>query len=390
MRRPLLLLLVASIGSGCAAPVSTQADVADVSVVDVTTTDVSLADIVPERAQPEDAALEAAADAAADVTTEDARAEDVTDDVQNDVPNDVPDDVPNDVRSREMNCSNGADDDLDGVADCADPDCEPVVRCVAAPESGWSSPGVLNTGTTAPACAAPYDTQSYLGNADLMAPPATCSACSCGTPTDLRCTLQYVCERTSGCAGICTARSVEGSGCVDAPGATSTFTGRSGTAASGRCAPGTATATRPPATWGRAARLCTAASGAAGCASGQVCVPRVASAPRACVVRAGDVACPAAYSVKQVFYGALDDTRACSTCSCTVRATGCTVSYVAYNQPACAGTATPFALDACISGDPASYRITHTVTSATCAAVSGGAPTGTVTAAMPSTVCCTP
>jgi hypothetical protein len=47
-------------------------------------------------------------------------------------------------------------------------------------------------------------------------------------------------------------------------------------------------------------------------------------------------------------------------------------------------------LDQCYTGDPASYRITHTVQGAACAAATGGAPMGAVSGAMPSTVCCTP
>lgn len=362
MRSPLLCLIAASALAACAGPSNPSPDVADASAADAsadtTPMDVTLADVTPESAP--------------DVLAEDARPEDVAD-----------------VRAPESNCANGADDDLDGDSDCADPDCEPVVRCITAPEAGWSAPGVLNTGTTAAACAAPFDTQAYLGNADPMAAPPTCSPCTCGAPTELACVSSYVCERTSGCAGTCNARSVEGSGCVDAPGPVGTYAGRSGPRATGRCGAGTSTPTRPSPTWGRAARLCTAAS-ATGCASGQVCVPRAASAAPVCVVRAGDVACPAVYTVKQVFYGDFNDTRACTACVCSLTATGCSVSFTAYSQPSCAGTATPMTTDTCYTGDPASYRITHTVADAACAFAFGGAPTGTVTATTPSTVCCAP
>jgi hypothetical protein len=378
MRTSWIVLVAAALAACADNNMPAPPDSADVaSMVLDATTDATPLDVTPDRAAMSDAAMDAAPDALPDA-----------------LPDVLPDALPDvaaDVRATETNCSNGADDDRDGVADCADSDCVPAMRCVPAPAAGWAAPGELRAGATPPACAAPYDTEAYLGHAEPLAAAATCSACSCGAPTRAECRSAYVCERTSGCAGLCSARSVEGMGCVESANASGTYLPRNGLGATGTCGAGTSTATLPAPRWGRGARLCTAAANTAtGCPSGQVCVARPASPAPACIVRTGDVACPAEYSARQVLYGALDDSRRCSACVCAFTATSCTVSYVAFSQPACAGTGTALTLDQCYTGDPASYRITHTVQGAACAAATAGAPIGAVSATMPSTVCCTP
>lgn len=295
-----------------------------------------------------------------------------------------------DAHVAEAECSNGIDDDLDGDADCADADCDPVVVCVPEPETDWSAPGVLNVGATAAPCDAAYDTEVYVGHSNPSGSPATCAACSCGAPTSSSCANHYVCERTSGCAGTCTASSISGSGCVESAGSSATFLPRNGTYASGSCAAGTSTATTSPPSWGEEARLCTAsATAATGCAVGAICVPRPAAPSPTCVVRDGDVACPAGYGDREVFYEDFVDTRTCSACSCSFSASSCSVAVTAYDQPSCGGTATPLSLNTCFNGDPASYTITHTVNGASCSGIGTGSPLGAVSAAAPSTVCCT-
>lgn len=384
MRRSLVLLCVALTSAACSAPVVMEPpDVLDVQ--DASRAEDASMDVRPDRPAPVDAAPEAMPDVVDDNASNASDASDASDVIAEDA-------QIADVRRVESECSNGLDDDGDGAPDCADSDCAPVVQCVAAPEAGWSAPGILNTGATPAACAAPFDTQAYLGNAELDAPPASCAACTCGAPSSTLCVGHYACERSSGCAGTCTAASIEGSGCVNSPGSSATYLPRSGVFASGTCGAGASTPTVTPPTWRRAGRVCTASAGASatGCESGQVCIPRAAAPAPACVVRVGDVACPAGYGTRQVFYGGVDDTRGCSACACRFQSAGCSVAFTAFTQANCAGTGTALTIGTCYTGDPASYRITHTVTSPSCAANGTSSPSGAATPTMASTVCCAP
>lgn len=366
-----LLLLMAS--AGCAGCGSSDS-LADLGILDTSVSDLGLG--FPDGGAT-DAGVDAATDAGADAAT-DAGADAATD-------------AGVDAHVPESDCTNGVDDDFDNAADCADSDCVPAVLCVPEPGAGWSAPGQLTTGTTAPSCAAPYDTEEYTGNADLAGSAASCSACSCGAPTSASCTSNYMCERTSGCAGTCTAGSPSSPGCVESPQVSATYLPRGPLGTTGSCGATASTATVDAPTWGREARLCTAsASAATGCPGGEVCVPRPASPAPACVVSAGNVACPADYTEREVFYGGFSDNRGCTMCTCGFSATGCSVAYTAYSAPGCTGTATATAINTCYTGDPASYQITHTAAGATCNPTGGGAPIGGVAGTAPSTVCCMP
>ena len=113
-------------------------------------------------------------------------------------------------------CTNGMDDDLNGLADCADPACAAAFACVPVAPAAWNGPVALYDGdpATAPACPPDRPTIAYQGNGDLIAEPATCDACTCTQPT-VTCTPKPIsfesddaCGTTSGTAlqaapGVC-------------------------------------------------------------------------------------------------------------------------------------------------------------------------------------------
>lgn len=218
-----------------------------------------------------------------------------------------------------------------------DPDggstCSGTHACVSDVPAGWTGPVALfaeAVGTTVPACAGDYptDTGSYFGDLDVGS--LTC-ACECDAATGISCT---------GATGLC-----YGSGatfCISF--CSSTFTGpapgecrpvsTSGThaqvhfpapASHGSCAARAAHVRVDP-QWGTVAKACGGAtSSTEGCASGETCTPLPSGAfDELCIVQSGDVACPAGtYTNKQVFYEGFADDRTCSACSCGAAESEC-------------------------------------------------------------------
>lgn len=296
----------------------------------------------------------------------------------------------------EVDCANGVDDDLDGMPDCGDPDCEPIMLCVPTAATGWSAPSVLEIGNaTAPPCEAPYPSEAYVGHAIPAAPQAVCSACSCSDPVSTGCLFPpNICQKNGGCSGSCNAGSLWGSGCIEAPSASSQLVWEPGAADTGTCEAGTSTPTLEAPVWQREARLCApATAAAAGCGTGEVCMPRPTDTQaRFCVVQSGDRACPAGYEdSRELFYAEFDDQRGCSACTCTYRSSGCGAAIDAYEGSGCTGNVVAAAIPygVCVTADPASYAITPTSIDPGCDSF-GGQPIGTVQGALPSTVCCRP
>src|SRR5207247_1349188 len=83
----------------------------------------------------------------------------------------------------------------------------------------------------------------------------------------------------------------------------------------------------------------TLAAGNAGCGGGTCCRARPPAGfeSKACVLMAGDVACPSGgYSAKRLYYGGVTDTRDCAACTCDKPTGGsCDGTVVIYDQPGC-------------------------------------------------------
>ncbi len=235
-------------------------------------------------------------------------------------------------------CFNGIDDDCDGLADCADPDCAPVATCVP------SAPAPFVYGTEEPAGGScpTATTATTMYQADGMG-GGCASSCSCAA---------------SGCSATLT-------GIVPCPGGTpqSTFA----TLTHGSCqniedqinfrispitgtlscnTTGSAAPVTPPVL---TTALECAMSGSVvqgGCGVGQVCVAR---GTKQCVRATGSgVTCPASYPTAVNWFASYTDNR---TCTCSCGNSGCAAASVAFfDSKSCVGTAVPESGDICSNG----------------------------------------
>src|SRR5262249_44260713 len=132
-----------------------------------------------------DQAADAPADTAHDTPT------DAHPDVSADAPSDGPStttDAHADAPPAVENCTNGVDDNGNGLVDCADPACQPGYECLPAPAAGWTVARV-DTGASnsaAPPCPTGYGSPSTLGSGFAVPSPG-CTTCSCDSPTNGTC-----------------------------------------------------------------------------------------------------------------------------------------------------------------------------------------------------------
>jgi hypothetical protein len=161
------------------------------------------------------------------------------------------------------------------------------------------------------------------------------------------------------------------------------------------CKPSAGSALPPAPKWKTLALGCGSLSLSPGeCTGGSVCVPQP-GAPflgGACVLRTGDEQCPAGpYTKRSVVFGAAEDTRACSECSCGGPAGGsCQGTLSLKSGVGCTGQSLgSAAVPGCAAKPSGSGYLIANVSfvGATCPAT-GGTPTGTVTPTGPTTVCC--
>jgi hypothetical protein len=110
-------------------------------------------------------------------------------------------------------------------------------------------------------------------------------------------------------------------------------------AASATCAAGSVTANLPSPTWAQSLSACGGEPIDAACAEPtDTCVPQPANpfAEGVCVVRSGDMECPAGYPNKSVYHRMFEDTRDCpDVCSCTATGATCSVDVQRHNALGC-------------------------------------------------------
>ncbi len=332
-------------------------------------------------------------------------------------------------------CFDGADNDGDTLADCADPDCAPDAECVDPIPVGWGTLGhvALFQGVEGsnPACPAAMPDTAFTGTNALSASPAICSACTCGAPSGQSCALatdldsnvaglQPIQVKNLPCGQNATALSVltvpagwdgscfqaenlaAGQTCAGADcnaSATSSLPSVSG----GSCTPGGGVPTLPAPTWAIEGKACRAASSpATGCDAGKQCRPRPAApfAPHVCVSKPGDLACPDPYSDKHLFYTDFTDTRACTACTCGGANGGsCQITIHLYSDAGagvCSTEDVAFVAGQCknLTGNPAVYGRSSEISSppsgGMCPVTGGGAPIGGAAPTGPRTFCCLP
>lgn len=227
------------------------------------------------------------------------------------------------------NCFDNMDNDGDGKVDCADEDCTTHV-CREAP-GGWNGPITLVAGAAeTPSCPSPYLTTPQLrAGSGVDALAATCASCSCTTGTS-----SGSCDAAWGevglgdaatCAGPAGGLGAVSSQCIpfgdNVVSRGMTFRGPIVYNGVTTCEPPTGgMATLAPPSWSMNVAACAVEAPAiGGCSAGSVCVPNTAGGERACVYKAGDVACPGApYNEKFVYHSAFTDTRDCAACQCEI------------------------------------------------------------------------
>lgn len=293
-------------------------------------------------------------------------------------------------------CTNGVDDDQNGLTDCADPACADGFVCADIAPSGWNGPVILYDGDPAalPTCPDDHPTAAYQGHGGLIATPAVCEACTCSAPAvscspatlgifdDNACANQ-VAFAVQPAPGQC--------GPIAPPAGVKAVSAGPATPTAGACTPGGGAKTLPPPTWQRAGLACVGGGLGGGC-SGKLCTgkPLPPFEPGLCVWHSGDLTCPAAFPQKHAFVDSVNDTRDCTGCSCGAPDATCAVVTHVHSQSSCNGAQTDVPNDgscAPISGNLSSIDVTVTP-SASCAPA-GGAPVGTVAeGSLRTTVCC--
>jgi hypothetical protein len=322
-------------------------------------------------------------------------------------------------------CTNGIDDNDDGLIDCQDPGCSGV-SCVAAIPMGWQGYVALYDGPPAkdPGCGGDFPRSVFTGHGSLQDVPAKCSTCTCGAPQSQTCAIPDIVVSDATCTGApsCTPSLPVPPGwdgtCNDVtslPGGvttcgTSCTTGSSACHVSvraatpvvtgGSCTPSTQKAVIPATAWGAAGEACAAnPNQAAGCAPGQACLPKPSGLfeKGLCIYQTGDSMCPGQFTQKHVFYQDATDTRACTDCACDAPAGSiCVMNIKVYAGATCTGgLLQSFTAGGCASllNNPAVGAHQATVaqppTGGMCAAT-GGQAMGTQAPTSPTTFCCIP
>lgn len=306
-------------------------------------------------------------------------------------------------------CDNGRDDDGDGDIDCADADCTRSL-CVPGAPDGFEGPFLTFIGgSDAPGCSGAYPGEGPSGGVGVVAPPASCSACSCASTSDACAT--YLDARAGGdasCGGGCSNTVSEACAAKPWPclgGASTARVQATVPASAGACTPSAQDADVAPATFAQHARTCAPDRELArdGCGQSELCAPGTPFDGAYCVARSGAHDCPdGAYSERRVFYRDIADTRGCTECACE---RDCDYALALYpdadatcsGSPAAtlaiSGPTTAEATSACEAapvGAGDTLRVSFSVTGSGACAASGGAATGSAEGSDPITLCCLP
>lgn len=293
-------------------------------------------------------------------------------------------------------CTDGIDNDCNGLIDCADPACTQLgYACVQPVPSGWSYDAVDMTDGGA-SCPAGYDSGTLVVSAS--GEPATCG-CSCDVATQPDCLMGtlYASVGASTCEPGAPISFVQTDGqCQNQPSSVPSNFAASPLDAGGTC--GAKPTTSAPPVSQTSWRACSGPLGA-GCDGGQVCA-FAGHAFTACVVGSGDAGCPTGYGTQSTPGTGVSDTRGCSTCACAAVPSGvscdnATLSF--WSGSSCSGTAVQtLAVDGECHGtsNPSydSFRYSAEVAGdASCGVPTQlPTPTGGVTVTGQVTACCAP
>ena len=292
-------------------------------------------------------------------------------------------------------CTNGDDDDGDGLSDCADPDCVSAdYACVAGPPDGWSGPVAFYEGAhdlAVPACPALYPDLEYQGDTGPEAEPAACSECVCGAAA-ATCSVGLKLFSKADCKGSSTASMPLAPGaCVELAASTLSLQLTAAVATVKACTPSGGIADIPAAPRSTSGVACGAPRRSGGCSSGKICAPRP-QAPfreKRCIWGQKDQACPASYPEPHRLETVMDD-RACTPCACgTPAPPDCAATTTLFSDAACGVETASLPNDnACVTSTPAAAMVAFTGSGSAACLPTGGAPTGAVAPTSQATICC--
>ncbi|MGH7435395.1 MAG: hypothetical protein ACRENE_06950 [Polyangiaceae bacterium] len=295
----------------------------------------------------------------------------------------------------------GSDAMTDGPVFATDA-CSGANTCAPAAPSGWSGPVELWEGTgAAPSCSAFY-IDVFDGGTTPSGSPASCN-CSCGPVSGATCGAAAAQFGTSGCASGCgsalsltpgTCASVQSQ--VTACGSGASIALQGSTASGGGCQ-ADASVDAAPAAWGNLTVACAPSSqSAVGCAANHVCIPAAASPFEStyCIIKAGNNGCPSPFTTQHLYYSDITDTRGCTGCSCgSAMNVDCnSLAHVTtWSNMSCnSGKGSDYAPIPVTCGPlgTSHYAMLNTAPTGGSCTPSGGTPTGGVTAANLTTICC--
>ena len=239
------------------------------------------------------------------------------------------------------NCTNGIDDDCNGLTDCADPACKTQgYACVTpSPMTGWDL--VAFDATSQAACPATLMQKNVDVDPTNLAAPAVCG-CTCAAGTPPSCeqgNISTTHSQNNQCGGMVTNYPASGGVCIPQNLSVDAFVLAAQPPPAGGMCGATATVTQPTtgATQGEVCSGETTFGG--GCTGTQVCA-LVPTGFTSCVHHGGaSMACPAPYSTPHSV-GTLKDTRGCGNCACSPPTATCgPASWAFFNSQDCTGSA---------------------------------------------------
>ncbi|MRG91291.1 hypothetical protein [Polyangium spumosum] len=308
-------------------------------------------------------------------------------------------------------CGDGLDDDEDGLADCADPDCA-TSTCVSGAPPGWEGPfWVWRSawdGASGPSCPLGLEASAH-----YMTPtPAACTPCACGGVEGGACgTPRLRCWASKSCSGEAVNATIDDVGQCGNPFG---FLGSPSTASCRIIAPGNMQSNgtcAPPSGGGLAdakpfqEMLSACELREAGCEEGSSCAPPLEDGAKLCIRKSGDDACPSGWTADTMdAYSSGQDARACEACTCQLQGAACEGGvYRAFDLQGCKEDAEPGSVvdppiditgDACFDltmlSDLNTFSVRAISTSVVTGAcqASGGAPSGSVLLEGPVKYCC--
>jgi len=276
---------------------------------------------------------------------------------------------------------------------------DPTRTCVPRPPADWQGPLIVFEGTGSPPpepppCPTDYRSDAvYDGNAELVAPDATCT-CECGAASGTSCKATMTFFADKNCNTPCAAPDqVIGTTCGATPaqcGGAKLKTALQG----GSCAPNRASRNAPPPKWSTRGRVCApVATTEAGCPTDQVATPTTGlpfTTNTYCIAKSGEDVCPDIYPRKRVYYAGISDARDCD-CSCAIPQGGSCAGVVtaADNPPNCTGGPKTVKSDSSCSETKkeGAVFVPGAIQPGSCTAAAQ--PKGSATPTTPTTVCCT-